>query len=115
MRNFIVLCSFLILCSCTSRITDFTIISTKNYNINSSHRIKGERVTGTDEKHIIVVIPTGEPNVKEAIDNAIESVPGCVGLADGAVYHTAWYIPYIYGKMSYTIEGTAILEKFPSK
>lgn len=99
------------LSACTTRLTDFTIISTKNveYSKMSDYKRGEHRVEGVDMKHIIFFIPTGTPNVKEAIDRAIESVPGGVALVDGVVYHTGWWIPYIYGQISYTVEGTPLI------
>jgi len=91
--------------------TDFTIISTKNieYAKMSDYKRGENRVEGIDKKHIILFIPTGIPNMKEAIDKAIESAPGGVALVDGVVYHTSWWIPYIYGQTYFTVEGTPLI------
>lgn len=99
--------------SCTNRIVDFTIISTKNIDMSrSSDFQKGSnRIQGKDLVHIIIVVPTGQPNVKNAIDKAIESVPGCVALLDGVLYGQYWYIPYIYGQSYYVVEGTPLIDK----
>ena len=59
---------------------------------------------------IIIFVPTGTPSLKEAIDKAIEKVPGGVALVDGVVYHKWFYIPYIYGEFKYTIEGTILID-----
>ena len=97
---------------CTTRLTDFTIISTKNLDLSRGASFKrgGGRVEGEDKVHIIVFIPTGTPNMKEAIDRAIESVPGAVALVDGVVSSHAWYIPYIYGQSRYLVEGTPLID-----
>ena len=74
--------------SCTNRLTDFTIISTKNVPIGTqpTDLVKGDkRVKGVDKTHIILCIPIGSPNLKEAIDKAIEQCPGAIALADGVV------------------------------
>ena len=60
--------------------------------------------------HWIIIIPTGTVNIKEAIDRAIESTPGCVALLDGVIYTKFWWIPYIYGQQSATIEGTPLID-----
>ena len=67
------------------------------------------RVEGKDVKHIIIFIPTGVPNAKEALDKAIESVPGAIALIDGVITHHSWYIPYIYGRNWYVVEGTPLI------
>ena len=56
------------------------------------------------------IIPTGEPNAKEAIDRAIQKQPGAVGLLDGVIYKHGWYIPYIYGQFSFEVEGTPLID-----
>jgi hypothetical protein len=101
-----------IITGCTHRLTDFTIISSKNIDLTRGAEFVRApvRVTGKDTKSIIVIIPTGEPNVKEAMDRAIESTPGAIGLLDGVITSESWYIPYIYGEASYTVEGTPLID-----
>ncbi|MDO9160903.1 MAG: hypothetical protein Q8N35_06220 [Methylococcaceae bacterium] len=79
-----------------SRGADFT---------RSPNRTKGE-----DRKSIIILFPTGVPNAKEAMDKAIESVPGAVGLVDGVITQHSWYIPYIYGESWVEVEGTPLID-----
>ncbi len=103
---------FLILNSCSRRLVDFTIISTKNVDLTrgASFERGKSRIDGEDKIHIILFIPTGTPSIKEAIDNAIESIPGCVALLDGVVYAKSWWIPYIYGQSKYLVEGTPLID-----
>jgi hypothetical protein len=100
-----------LLSGCTTRITDFTVISTKNVDISTiGHSKRGtNRIEGRDTAHTIIFVPTGIPNLKEAIDRAIENVPGAVALVDGVVYHEYFYIPCIYGRASYVVEGTPLI------
>lgn len=102
-----------VLSSCTHRITDFTVISTKNFPISSENPVAlkkaDKRVEGVDKVHVIIGIPTGTPNLKQAIDRAIESYPGAVGLADGVVKSTGWSC-LLYGQSGFIIEGTPIYE-----
>lgn len=95
---------------CTTRLVDFTMISTKNIDLSRSADFKRakQRVTGKDEAMIIIIIPTGVPNMKEAIDRALESVPGAVALVDGVVYQEAFW--FIIGTSSYVVEGTPIID-----
>ena len=99
--------------SCTHRLTDFTVISTKNVPIGKGVRpefVKGDtRVKGKDLVHTILFFPLGAPNLKEAIDKAIESTPGAIGLADGVVKSKSWYA-IVYGQNAYIVEGTPIFE-----
>lgn len=89
------------------------MISTKNVPIGTvpTDFEKGTvRVKGVDSKPIVLAIPIGSPNLKEAIDKAIESYPGAVGLADGVVKSNFWHA-LVFGKNSYIVEGTPLLLK----
>ncbi len=101
---------FLTLClvGCTTRVTDFTIISTKNHSINVKESAKGPRVLGEDMAAMILFIPTGAPNVKNAVDRAIENAgPGFDALVDGVVnYYYAYFI--LGASFGYKVEGTPV-------
>lgn len=104
--------ALLLLSSCTQRLTDFTVISTKNVPINKGAvelRTGGRRVKGIDKAHYVVCIPTGFPNMKEAIDKAIEQTPGAIGLTDGVVKSKFWHA-LVYGQTAYIVEGTPLFE-----
>ena len=102
---------FLGVTGCSQRLVDFTIISSKNVDLSQAATFqRGQsRVEGKDIKHIIIFIPTGIPNAKEALDRAIESVPGAIALVDGVITNHCWYIPYIYGRSWYVVEGTPLI------
>ena len=109
----IIIVGLMMLSACTHRIIDFTIISTKNIDLSQAHKLKrgAQRVSGEDTRHIIVIIPIGSmPNLKEAVDTALEKIPGAVALLDGVIYRKSWYIPWIYGEDSYIVEGTALID-----
>ncbi|WBM74581.1 hypothetical protein [Saprospira grandis] len=97
--------------SCQQRMVDFTIISTKNVDLSNAANFKKgkERVKGQDIAHIILVIPTGFPNLKEAIDRAIEVTPGAVALTDGVIYSKSFYF-FLYGQNGYIVEGTPLID-----
>ena len=102
----------LLISGCAHRIGDFTVASTKNMNIKSAlHKVDfDKRLVGIDLKHIIFFFPTGIPNMKEAMDNAIEKAPSAVGLSNVTVKIVNWYIPLLYGQQYYEIEGNPIFE-----
>ncbi|MBL0701906.1 MAG: hypothetical protein JJV91_00290 [Desulfosarcina sp.] len=113
MKNVIALIIVSLLISgCAHRIGDFTVASTKNMNIKSAlHKVDfDKRLVGKDVKHIIFFFPTGIPNMKEAMDNAIEKEPGAVGLSNVTVKLVNWYIPLFYGQNCYEIEGNPVFE-----
>lgn len=97
--------------SCTHRLTDFTVISTKNIPIGEGVHTdfqKGtKRVKGSDLAHQVLFLPLGFPNMKEAIDKAIEQIPGAIGLVDGVVKQSSWTC-LLYGQNKYIVEGTPL-------
>lgn len=106
------LVTMVLLSSCTHRVTDFTIISTRNVPLgkNAATLAKGEtRVKADDTTPIILCFSIGRPNMKEAIDKAIEKYHGAVALADGVVYYRHWWF-LLFGQNSYIVEGTPIFE-----
>ena len=103
--------TLLLTSSCTHRLTDFTVISTKNVPVGqgvNTEFVKGNtRVTGKDLSHVVLFIPFGTPNMKDAIDRAIEATPGAIGLVDGVVKSNSWYA-LLYGQNAYIVEGTPL-------
>ncbi|MBD3223283.1 MAG: hypothetical protein GF313_01025 [Caldithrix sp.] len=108
----ILMSALILLMSCSTRVMDFTLISSKNVELSKfpTYERGFERVEGKDTKQIIIIIPTGNPDGKEAIDRAIESTPGAVALVDGVLTYKWFYIPYIYGEATYVIEGTPLID-----
>lgn len=97
---------------CCRRVADFTVMSTKNIDLTKGAGFqRGEgRTEGEDTRHIIIFVPTGEPNAKEAADRAIEKIPGAIGLLDGVVESEWFYFPYIYGYMTLRVKGTPLID-----
>lgn len=89
------------LSGCTTRLWDFTVMSTRNVPIDLSTRQEGE---GDAMEFIVIVIPTGVPNMKEAVDRAIEDGNGDL-LLNARVRYSWWYIPYVFGQEGYHVEG----------
>lgn len=107
----VLLAGVMFLSGCATRMVDYTIISTKNVDVSAMGKYTaGEhRVVGEDVKHGVFIVPAGMPNMKEAIDDAIEKVPGAVAMLDGVVYYRSWGIPLIYGQNAFVIEGTPLI------
>lgn len=97
----------LFLTSCTQRVLDFTIISSKNTSLRVKESAKGERVQGEDMAAYFL-FPLGNPQVKEAVDRAIEKAgPGYDALLDGVIY-SHFKVFLLFGTFGYSIEGTPI-------
>lgn len=87
---------------CTQRIGDFTLISTKNVDIGGKYK-KMARHNGKDTKHVILGIPLGTPDLKQAVDNCIEAGNG--ELITNAVLEYNWWTAIVYGQMTYSVVG----------
>lgn len=97
--------------SCSHRYLDFTVVSTRNYDIQKGQALQKNsyRTTGSSTAHMILCFPTGYPNLKDAIDRALNKTPGAVGLADGVVYYKSWWA-ILYGQNKFIVEGTPIID-----
>jgi len=96
----------LMLSGCAVRVADLTVASTKNYNLNSNQFVKGERVTA-DDSVPVVLFPLGIPNMKTAMDKAIEKNKCSVALTDVVI--TSLNYAFLVGKKSRkTIDFVAI-------
>jgi hypothetical protein len=111
------------LTSCVHRLTDFTIISTKNISMDAN---RGKRVKGEDCSLMILFIPVFgklNPDLKDAIDNAIEGDNGWStvnfsknssekttgnALIDGVIYTRYFGIPPLFFHSCYIAEGNLV-------
>ena len=112
-RTFTLVVAVLLLLAvgCDQRIADFTVISTRNVDLSRMGEYKkgAERVRGKDYIPIIVFIREArDPNLKEAIDDALNEVPGAVALVDGVIYKRYWW--FIFGEDTMIIEGTPLID-----
>lgn len=92
---------------CTTRVADLTIASSKNVNLNSGQFTEGRRVEGTDSIPV-VIIPLGQPNIKEAIDRAIEKDQCAVGLSNVVINQE--FFAFLFGMVQFTAEGNLIID-----
>jgi hypothetical protein len=98
----VILFSFLIV-GCSTRIGDFTLMSTKNVEIGGKYKKLDQRYKGSDSKPIILGFPIGNPDLKQAVDNCIESGKGV--LITNAVIDFSFFTIFIYGQRTYTVTG----------
>lgn len=90
---------------CSTRIIDFTVISSKQIQLSIPDSARGGRVTGEDKK-LYFLFPLGTPQLKDAVDRAIEkSGPGYDALIDGVVRYQG---AFLIGKFGYIVEGTPV-------
>ena len=96
-----------VMSGCTVRVADMTVASTKNYNINSSKFVKGARVIGEDN-YPVIIFPTGIPNMKTAMDHAIQKDECAVGLTD--VVMSQLNHSFLFGMIGFRVEGDLIID-----
>ena len=112
MKKTILICGVILsLTSCSTRLIDFTTISSKNLSVQIPEQSKGQRVKGEDYVLTFFGIPFGQPNLKTATDKAIESAGNNSDiLIDGVVTaKRKWY--FLYGKIGYEVVGTPTKSK----
>lgn len=107
--SLLALMTMTVFASCSHRLVDFTVISSKNIPITDEggqfHKATN-RVVGKDSKWSVLFVP-GMPDMKEAIDRAIEQYPGAVALTDGVIYSKGWSCG-LFGQNEYIVEGTPL-------
>lgn len=87
-------------CTHTYRTGDFTLLSTKNVNLDSGKLVHRERVTNEEKSS------NGDPlYIKDAIDHAIDQDPCAVALSDVAVYAIQGFASY-----SIKVEGNKVID-----
>ncbi len=97
----------MVMSGCTQRILDFTVISSKNVSMRVKDSGKGQRVKGEDMA-VYIIFPLGMPQVKGAVDKAIESAgTGYDALIDGVIYYK-YNVFLLFGTYGYQVEGTPI-------
>jgi len=94
--------SVAILAGCSTRIGDFTLISTKNVDIGGKFK-KVDRYSAEDSKAMILSIPLGIPSLKTAVDRCIEKGKGYF-LTDAVLESSFWWV-ILYGEQKYTVTG----------
>lgn len=101
---FLICTGLLILEGCTTRLGDFTVLSTKNVDVSGLK--PGDRFAGEDCVNILFgMIPLGDVNWKNAMDQALERGKGDV-MVDIVLTQKGWVIPFIWGQQCIEIAGT---------
>lgn len=97
--------SLILVQACTTRLGDFTVLSTKNVDVSGLK--PGDRYSGEDCVNLLFApfIPLGTVNWKNAMDQALERGKGDV-MVDIVFTLKEWFIPYIFGQRCIVIEGT---------
>jgi hypothetical protein len=99
---------------CIRRLTDFTVISTRNVDLSrlGECRRYPQRVRG---RHSVATCLGGalfaSVDMKTSIDRALDKVPGSVALIDGVIYQSNWSFLDLFGGQSIIVEGTPLIDE----
>jgi hypothetical protein len=102
-KSILLLCFSVLLLSlvgCSYRIGDFTVISTKNVELGAKYEKIGMG-EGTDEV-VVLLVPLGQPNMKEAIDRLLEEKNGEL-LTNAVVYSYSYQ--FLFGVIGVSVKG----------
>jgi hypothetical protein len=100
------LLSLILQTSCTTRIGDMNIISTRSVKLDKidlDDLPKKKRIEGESSKFIFLFIPFGLPKLEEAVDDALDKGDGDI-LLDAVVYDKSWW--FLIGQNTITIKGS---------
>ena len=110
-RIFSILAIVLCMGGCTTHMTDLSMISNKNINLDRADIDKlpqKKHIEGEDRKFIFLFIPFGQPTLKEALNDALQKGGGDL-MVNASVYHTGWWLGI--GEVGIKIKGDVINTK----
>lgn len=98
-------------CTTTARVGEFTVVSTKNMDVESNtFTIGKDRVKGQDKRTTYFGFGGGNAvNMKTAVDKAVETTPGAVGLSDAVITQGHSNILFV-DSFWWEVEGSPILK-----
>ena len=109
---FLILAFGIVFSGCASvRLGAFTVVSTKDIDWSRAAEFQPDnrRTTADDSYHIIILVPTKQITIEDAVNRAIEQVPGGIALKDAVVRYKFFWL-FLYGKSSYTVEGVVLID-----
>ncbi len=97
---------------CITRLGSFTVLSTRNIDWSRAGEFqRGSKVDGKDIMHMIVFIPTKlNITIEEAVDNALDKVPGAVALVDVVLKNKVVLVPPLYYQEGFIVEGSVLID-----
>ena len=108
LKSMLILYMGLAITGCAHRMLDFTAISSKNMQLQIAPNAKTSRAKGSNKAWWIISPLLASPDLKEAVDRAIESAgPDYDALIDGVIYRKTFYF-FLVGSMAYEVVGTPI-------
>jgi hypothetical protein len=100
--------------ACTHTVAKFSIVALKPVRPAqiASARAGRTKARGEDSNQIILIVPLRwrSHDMRVAMQQAIDSVPGGIALLDCEVLETKFHIPFIYGYYAYAVEGRVLVD-----
>lgn len=104
-KLFIILLLLLALNGCSVKLGHFNTITTKKVDFAKKHTKSNKKYIGKDVVDMYVIFPTKwHPDIDMAVSNALKNTDS-VYMTDTTITYKYWFIPYIYGKFWYEVEG----------
>jgi hypothetical protein len=101
-----------LLAGCVTRLGDFTLLASRNveYSRMGEFKISQDRVTGKDGLMFILGIKVKRQiDLEQALENAIDKIPGCVALADVTLSLRELNF-LLWQTHTYVVTGNAIID-----
>lgn len=98
----------LALVGCTTRLGDFTVVSTRNIPLGKADLASLPQVrdvTGKSTKYVFLLVPLGFPHIEDAIDEALDKGNGDL-MVDVVIFAEGWW--FLVGKNSVCVKGTVV-------
>lgn len=95
--------------ACSVRTADLTLVSTKNIDLSDTRLDAklGQRKTAEDCVFLLLgIIPLGVPNMKTAVDKALESGKGNIMIDEVTWVENYWFV--VGGLSCIKVEGTVL-------
>ncbi len=110
-RILIMMTTVLCLNGCTTHLTDLSMISNKNVNLNKvdiDQLPQKKNIEGEDTKFVFLFIPFGQPTLKGALNDALEKGEGDL-MVDASISATSWW--FLIGQTGLKIKGDVVNTK----
>ncbi len=106
------LCSLIVLSGCSRHLGDFTLLTTKKVDLSDFSfptyaTTNNQKVKGEDVSHVIIILPTKTPDLKHAIDNALDKNNAYM-LSEASIRYDYFFIPHLYERKTFIVEGQPV-------
>lgn len=100
--------AWLFLTGCSTKVMDFTILSTYTSEVSrvDLKKMPKQKMSASDGRFWFLFIPFGTPSMKAAVDKCLEKGKGDI-MFNGSIYSNAWSL-LLFSYDSYSVEGSVV-------